>query len=60
MNAEQKYQIFQIKPGKAQRIAINRDDPKGIRSIQEILKRLKNKENTLKEVIKENEENNGR
>lgn len=37
MNAEQRYQVFQIKPGKPQPVFIDPDDPKGIKGIQEIL-----------------------
>ena len=38
MNAEQRYQIFQIKPGKSMPIFIDPDDPKGIKRMQELLK----------------------
>lgn len=37
MNAEQRYQIFQIKPGKAMPVFIDLDDPKGIKDVQELL-----------------------
>lgn len=40
MNSEQRYQIFQIKPGKAMPVAIDPDDPKDIKRIQIILKQL--------------------
>lgn len=38
MNSEQRWQIFQIKPGKALPLAIDPDDPKGIKAIQAIIK----------------------
>jgi len=43
MNAEKRYRIFQIKAGKPMPIFIDPDDPKGIRAIQEILRREKAK-----------------
>ena len=38
MIAEHRYQIFQIKPGKPMPLAIDPDDPKGIKAIQAILR----------------------
>ena len=40
MNAEQRYQIFQIKPGKAMPIYVDPDDPDGIKAIQTILAKM--------------------
>ena len=40
MNAEQRYQVFQIKPGKPMPLFIDPDDPKGIKDIQKILEKL--------------------
>ena len=37
MNTEQKYQVFQIKPGKPMPVFIDPNDPKGIKAIQAIL-----------------------
>ena len=37
MNAEQRYQIFQIKPGKPTSVYVDPDDPKGIKDIQACL-----------------------
>ncbi len=51
MNAERRYQIFQIKPGKFMPIYIDPDDPKGIKAIQEIC-RKHDAEKEKKEVAK--------
>lgn len=40
MDAEQRYRILQIKPGKPLPLYINPKDPKGIKAIQAILKTL--------------------
>ncbi len=37
MNAKQRYQIFQIEPGKPPLIYIDPDDPKGIKAIRACL-----------------------
>ena len=44
MNTEQKYQVFQIKPGKPMPVFIDPNDPKGIKAIQAILAREKGEE----------------
>ena len=49
MNAEHLYQIYQIKPGKPAPVYIDPNDPKGIKCIQEILR----KEDAKKEVSNE-------
>ena len=40
MNAEKRYQIFHIKPGKPMPVVIDPNDPKGIKGIQAILARM--------------------
>lgn len=43
MNAEERYRVFQIKPRKPQEVDIDPDDPKGIKAIQECLRKLDSK-----------------
>lgn len=40
MSSETLYRIFQIKSGKAMRVFIDPDDPKGIQGVQECIKSL--------------------
>lgn len=37
MNAEQRYKIFQVKPGKPMSVEVDPDDPKGIKRIRQLL-----------------------
>ncbi len=40
MNAERRFEIFQVEPGKPMPVEIDTDGPKGIKRIQAILKEI--------------------
>ena len=51
MDAEQRYQIFQIKPGEPMPVYVDPDDPKAIKAIQACLTKLDKSKKNVKEGV---------